>query len=98
MSVSIDKALEAADWRQGAVEFAEWHRIPWDARTFMGVRGMVAVMSTQEALGFDMSGGGHANWLVVVRGEAAHLVIPGCKVGSITYGNEPDNPDFGDVP
>lgn len=98
MSVNIDNALDHADWRQGAVEFTEWHRVPWDARTFMGVRGMVAVMSSQEALGFEMQGGGHANWLVVVRGEAAHQVIPGCKVASIVYGNEPENPDFAEVP
>ena len=88
-----------AEWRPGAVSFTEWNRVPWLQRLAMGVVGDVIVVSSNQALGFEMSGGGHANWLAVVRGPTGALhVIPGCKIQSITYGSPPANEEFVAVP
>lgn len=73
--------------------------MPWAQRLAMGVVGEVIVVSSSEALGFEMSGGGHANWLAVVRGPSGALhVIPGCKIQSITYGSTSGNDEFLPVP
>lgn len=65
----------------------------------MGITGEVFVTSSQEALGFETSGGGHANWLAVVRGPSGALyVVPGCKIQAVAYGAENVNADFVAVP
>lgn len=89
----------AAEWRPGSVGFTEWNRVPWSDRMAMGVVGDVIVISSNDALGFEMSGGGHANWLAIVRGPSGAMhVVPGCKITGITYGAEHSNGDMLTVP
>ena len=85
---------------QGAVTTIEWIRVPWSERQLMGFIGTVTVYSSDVALGFAMTGGGHANWLVVVQGPTQAVVIPGCQVRLVSTCDEATfvNPEFLAVP
>jgi hypothetical protein len=89
----------ASEWIPGAVEFADWRKVPWASKNVSGVYGEVRVVAAQEAVGFQIEGGGHANWLALVRGpEGVILVVPGCKIATIAYGGDVYNDEFVAVP
>lgn len=86
-------------WKTGAVTFVDWQRVPWAARVVGGVTGQVAVVASEDALGFTMRGGDHANWIALVTGPSGTVhVIPGCKVLSITLSDEIKSDEYEAVP
>lgn len=94
----IQALLTEADFHPGAVTFTNWERLPWDSGVAMGIGGDVAVVSSTQALGFEISGGGHANWVAVVRGMTTVHVVPGCRVGAVSYGTKLNSRDYVWVP
>lgn len=87
------------EWIPGAVEMTAWHRLPWTEAQAAGLYGLVRVVNSEDAVGFQIRGGDHANWMVLVRGPSDTIfVLPGCKVAAITYGSSADCRDFVAVP
>lgn len=84
----VQALLNSAEWAEGAVLFTNWEYVPWENSVVTGIVGDVAVVQTQDALGFDVQGGGHANWVAAVRGSNTVHVVPGCRVAAVTYGTD----------
>jgi hypothetical protein len=82
----------------GAVTFTDWRGVPWNSRSIRGITGKVQIVSSQEALGFEIHGGNHANWIAIVAGDDEVYAVPGCQVAGVSYGTRFDNPDFTPVP
>lgn len=89
----------ADEWIDGAVQVSDWSRVPWETRVVTGFVGKVRVVAAEAATGFKIEGGGHANWVALVRGPSGTIhVIPGCRVVSITYDTPVNNGEFSEVP
>jgi hypothetical protein len=99
MSKLKDLRDPASEWITGAVTTNDWHRNPFTSRLTAGFVGEVRVIAADQATGFKIEGGGHANWLALVRGPSGVVhVIPGCKVASITYDCEVVSDEYVRVP
>lgn len=86
---------------EGSLQLMEWAKLPWSERQVIGLYGLITVRSTEDALGFSMGGGGHANWLALVRGEMHTYIVPGCQVRHLVAGLPPEemrNADYTKVP
>lgn len=95
----LEELKEPAEaWAVGAVEMTAWHRVPWGDAQAAGVYGEVRVINSEDAVGFTIRGGDHANWMVLVRGVSVIYIVPGCRVAAITYGATGGCRDFLAVP
>lgn len=71
---------------EGSVQVTDWIRLPWGDKQVIGLYGKITFHTTQTSLGFEMAGGGHANWMLTVEGENHTYVVPGCKVQNVVIG------------
>lgn len=87
------------EWIPGAVEYHRWHRLPWTEKAVMGVMGEVRVVSSEQAVGFTISGDNQANWIALVKGPSGVVVaIPGCQVAGIAFDAAHGTNDYEKVP
>ena len=89
---------DPSTWQPGVVGMTDWWSVPWSDRKVLGVYGQVLVVQSSAALGFDIRGGDHANWLAIVKGMSTVFAVPGCKVRLIAYDTEVVSSDFIEVP
>lgn len=87
-----------AEWQPGVVGVTDWLAVPWTERQVKGVAGLVVVVHSDAALGFEMRGGNHANWLALVKGERSVFAVPGCQIKYIAYDVGTGNSDVVEVP
>lgn len=85
MTVITQNIQPANVQQEGAVEFRDWHHMPFADGAVRGITGKVSVHSTKELVGFDVNDR-DSNWLVCVEGPSGfRSYIPGCQVAGIFY-------------
>lgn len=94
----LDELDEGDQWRAGAISLNDWSRVPWSDGLIGGITGKIAVVQAARVTGFEIEGGGHANWVVLVRGDQSVYVVPGCKVAGIHMGHFAASREFVGVP
>lgn len=86
-------------WQPGVVTLTDFMRVPWSEAIVIGITGDVLVAATDRLLGFSTDGGGHANWLALVRGPSGTIhAVPGCRVQTITFDADVKSREYVAVP
>jgi hypothetical protein len=71
---------------QGVVVTMDWVRMP-DGKAYMSFRGMVSIMSAEDAVGWVPTGYNSANWLARVQGPTMSINLMGCQVRAVLEGD-----------
>jgi hypothetical protein len=78
----------------GVVILKEWMPNLETGRQTQTIAGPIRMVTAKEDLGFQPKGN-EANWGVVVGSDESAVLILGCQIRAVYYGNEIDMPERG---